>query len=840
MTAVLRLLLAAWLLGIASVATAQVGSLLSPDSGAEESAPTEEPADPAAGQSLENLRAAADDLPLAFDDLPEWEETANRVETALEAGRVSTATLDDLRAQLSVWRDRFLSRQGINAERIETLREQIAALGEPSEQEDPRVTARREALIERRERLSAPGDLAAEAHARADGLISEIDAIIRDRQAAQLTKRVQTPLLPAGWVRAFTDVVDGYRAIRNEISANWSNPVRREAAIGALPVVLLSLSVGLLLLARGQRWTERLEGRVTTRSKRGRGVWRFVISLGKVVLPMLGVMLVVFGVMALGLVGRRGLDILQDLPLAALIPIVGHWISRLLFLPTVAGTDPALDIPEEYRGKATRLMTLLGYVVGATLLVTDFMEATGFDADSRGVVTFVLGVLLVVPLLRVAAILRKSAVEDEVEASDEDQNPARSFRFVMRRLLARVLLVMGVVGLAVGALGYVAALELIVVPAAITLYVLGLLIVLQRLSVDLYTLLSGIDDGAQDALIPVLIGFALAIASLPVLALVWGARQTDLTEIWTRFQEGFSLGETHISPTDFLTFAVVFVLGYTVTRLLQGALRSSILPRTRIDIGGQNAIIAGVGYLGIFLAAVIAITTAGIDLSGLAIVAGALSVGIGFGLQNIVSNFVSGIILLIERPISEGDWIEVGGQMGYVRDISVRSTRIETFDRTDVIIPNADLVSGQVTNWTRGNSVGRVIVPVGVAYGTDTAEVERILMEVAEGHPLVLANPAPAVIFQGFGADSLDFEIRAILRDVNWVLSVKSEMNHEIAKRFAEAGIEIPFAQRDIWLRNPEALRGRDPASAELEADPQDTEPADPADGPDTDSGEAG
>ena len=389
----------------------------------------------------------------------------------------------------------------------------------------------------------------------------------------------------------------------------------------------------------------------------------------------------------------------------------------------------------------------------------------------------------------------------------DDEQFRISFSRRLPNLIYRLLLISIFLAPILVSVGYVYAGQELTKSIILSLGLLLTVIIIQDYVIDLYLLVLGEEKDNRDQLVPILLSFVLLLISLPFFAVIWGVRQQELFEIWSNFQSGFELGTIKLSPGLILGFLIIFTIGYMVTRFIQSALKSTVLPRTSMDSGAQTAIISGVGYVGIFLAAIIAFSTTGLDLSSLAIVAGALSVGIGFGLQNIVSNFVSGIILLIERPVSVGDWIEVSGKMGYVRDISVRSTRIETFDRSDVIIPNADLVSGVVTNYTRGNTVGRLIIPVGVAYGTETKVVEAILKEIAEAHPKILKDPGPSVVFQGFGSDSLDFEIRAILGDVNWMLSIKSEINHQIAERFAKEGIEIPFAQRDIWIKNPDSLK---------------------------------
>ncbi|MEM9814229.1 MAG: mechanosensitive ion channel domain-containing protein, partial [Pseudomonadota bacterium] len=309
-------------------------------------------------------------------------------------------------------------------------------------------------------------------------------------------------------------------------------------------------------------------------------------------------------------------------------------------------------------------------------------------------------------------------------------------------------------------------------------------------------------ESASFGLLPVLAGFVILCAGLPIAALIWGARESDLFATWVFLRDGFAVGDSRISAGDALRLILIFAVLVSLTRFLQAVLRRAVLPRTSLDIGGQNAVVTGVGYLGITSAALAAITATGLDLSNIALVAGALSVGIGFGLQSIVSNFVAGIILLVERPIKQGDWIEVSGYSGYVRKISVRSTRIETFDRSNVIVPNQDLIAGTVLNYTHGSMVGRLIVKVSVAFGTDTKAVERVLHEIAQAHPMVLRNPEPAILFMGIAADRYEFEIRAILRDVNWVLNVRSDFNHAITRRFSEEGIVVPHVQTDVHVRS--------------------------------------
>lgn len=733
----------------------------------------------------------------------EWRNTADRAERVIDANRASDAALEVLRSRLVEYREIFHADRSKNTERIETLQSQLKVLGDaPENGDEPSDIAEvRDALQTQLVKLNVPKIIAEQAHSRANGLISEIDQIIRDRRGETLLKRGPTPLNPEYWPIAWRDFSNAWSSLYNETYKGLTSDTAYEKIRANLPMILFLLAAGLTLIIRGRAWSRHAGEALRSYGGRGTGVWTFVVSLLQVALPFIGVNLLVQCLSNSGIVGIQGELLLESVPQWALIYFAYHWLAQRVIASQLE--EDLIPVSPEVRVETRFLIECLGFMLVLQSMVDDFMRFQTSSPVTDAVLAFPVIAATALILARLNRIgLRRKPQSDEAGTVIA----AGASRII--RLIRRVSYLLAYVAPLLAAVGYLNAAEALIYPAVLTLSLLAALVLLHRFIGDLYGFVGGKGKDARDTLLFVLTGFVLAILSLPVFALFWGARVADLTEIWANFLNGFEFGDTRISPTIFLTFVLVFAVGYVATRLFQASLRNSLLPKTRIDPGGQNAIVSGFGYLGIIVSAILAVTWAGLDLSSLAIVAGALSVGIGFGLQTIVSNFVSGIILLIERPVSKGDWIEVGGIMGYVRDISVRSTRIETFDRSDVIVPNSDLISGTVTNYTRGNTVGRVIVPVGVAYGTDPRRVENILFEIAKAHPMVLANPGPSVVFQGFGADSLDFEIRAILRDVNWVLSVKSDMNYQIAQRFEEEGIEIPFAQRDIWLRNPEALRG--------------------------------
>ncbi|MDT8441793.1 MAG: mechanosensitive ion channel [Desulfuromonadales bacterium] len=289
-----------------------------------------------------------------------------------------------------------------------------------------------------------------------------------------------------------------------------------------------------------------------------------------------------------------------------------------------------------------------------------------------------------------------------------------------------------------------------------------------------------------------------------------------LLVVWRLFPDGrtaweslmgvsFRYGELTLSlETLFLIFCILY-LSLIVSWFLQAILETQVLVPRGFELGVRDSIKRLTHYSLVLFGLVTALGLAGIGLEKFALLAGALGVGIGFGLQNIVNNFVSGLILLFERPVKVGDTINIDEQWGTINKIGLRSTVVETLDRAEIIVPNSELISQKVTNWTFSSNVSRIVLPVGVAYGSPLDKVLEILLHAAREHADVLADPQPSAIFTGFGDSSIDFELRVWVADIGKRLKVKSDLGQIIDRLFRQEEIVIPFPQRDLHLRGVDA-----------------------------------
>lgn len=265
------------------------------------------------------------------------------------------------------------------------------------------------------------------------------------------------------------------------------------------------------------------------------------------------------------------------------------------------------------------------------------------------------------------------------------------------------------------------------------------------------------------------------------------------------------LGESQITAWTIAYIFLLLILLYTITNRMKRWVVDRVFAKSHIEYGTRQAIGTIVAYSIVVIGTLVILDSAGINLSALTIVAGALGIGIGFGLQNVTTNFISGIIVLLERPIKVGDRVQVEGAAGDVVKISLRATTIVTNDNIAVIVPNSEFISSKVINWSYRNPDVRCNFPISVAYGTDPELVRDVLLEIAENHPGVLKDKKPDVLLDQFGDSGVNFILRVWTTTYTSKPAVlRSEINYEIAKKFEQHGIQIPFPQRDVFVRGGE------------------------------------
>jgi small-conductance mechanosensitive channel len=733
-----------------------------------------------------------------------WTATADRGDETVNDQGVSTEALERLRESLVKQRSEALAAEQERQPLVDELNQRLQALGPaPAEgaEEAAEIANLRRDLNQKLAEAQAPVLAAQEAYRRTDALIGSIDRIIRARFSAELLSRGPSPLRPGTWLSAADELATRAGEYRRSVAQDFSDPAERERVLMRAPFYVLVIAAGVAAAFWVRnRALEIIERRLSVDPGGKSAAAMFALrNLVPLVVPVVAAGLVFA---AFDPAPQRGPARFFSLPSFVLVLIAAGWLAASLFAP-VRSTYRLLPLDDADARRAVRVTMLIGIALSASYLFTALALSWNLTPTTQTALQFPLVLVGALGLWRISRLITRvegRLGEGTGPTSRLDPTTATIIRRFMQ-IAARVIRIIAVVAPLLAAAGYLPAAGFLVFRSAMTLALIGgAYVVFDVLNNSAHALMRSPKAPSEEpgGLLPVAFATLVVAGALPLLAMTWGARPSDIADFWTMMREGVSLGGIRLSAGAVLTLVIVFAIGVAVVRLLQTVLRGTVLPRTKLDAGSRNAVLAGVGYIGFAIAGLAAVAAAGLNLSSLAIVAGALSVGIGFGMQNIVSNFVSGIILLVERPVKEGDWIEVGGFAGYVRGINVRSTEIETFDRASVILPNSDLIAGTVLNRTHSGMSGRLQVPVSVAYDTDPKKVEAILLDIAEGHPLVLLEPAPRVLLLELGADAMGFELRCWLRDVNFSLSARSDMNFEIIERFRQADIRIPFYGRDM------------------------------------------
>ncbi|MGE0183294.1 MAG: mechanosensitive ion channel family protein [Parvularculaceae bacterium] len=642
-----------------------------------------------------------------------------------------------------------------------------------------------------------------------------------------ILRRDVSLMTPSLWTKA-ADEASSLGAAFARFFDNWSQSrANRGGVLLNVAALIGAFLASLLLIGPVRDWlrrvvTSRIEAHEPTPARRVAVAGARMLA--RLIPGVFGGLIVIETSRALGLLGAEGVPVAQSIWIALVAYLVVDGFTGGLFSPTAPAWRLA-DMEAAKGKRASALLIAIVFIVGAKSVIVEIARTAG-GADSfsdivRGVAAILVGgVLFLICEKRLWVNKPDKAADAGANAAggeardEEDGSPWPALRFIGR--------IFGILIMAAAFAGHINLADF----AATRLYYAAIILSIawfvraalketaawadRRLRSDRSAGRADDENYAFQFWIGAGIDFALLIALTPLLFILAGVDASAVRAFILRALVGFRIGGVVISLADIFLALTVFVGILMATRVLQGALQRGPLAHSRIDSGIKNSLTTLFGYAGLVIAAIAGLGVLGLDLSNLALIAGALSVGIGFGLQSIVNNFVSGLILLFERPIKAGDWIVTASGEGIVKKISVRSTEIETFDRAAIIVPNSELIASTVTNWTHKNALGRIRVAVGVSYDSDPELVREILLKVANDHPLIVRYPEPFVVWEDFGASSLDFEVRAFLSDIGKGLQVRTDLRYAIFKAFKEKGIEIPFPQQDVYIKSaPESVKPR-------------------------------
>jgi potassium efflux system protein len=769
---------------------------------------------PAAPQAA-TPQAAASPTPLPEERPPEADLEAFKTELDdISKGFEEAHTEDELlalRQRLAPLRDQMRQRAGLLEPRLKEVTDRLTELGAVplfgAAPEDATVAGERSRLNAAQGEFDNAVKQARLLSGRADELADRINARRRQIFTDRLFAHSANLFDPSFWTNAVAAVPAEFRTV-SSILRTWRVVAQASydptsvmaaaatlAAIGAVAVVAIF-------------WTRRFTARPAPR--RFDKALRALVVLAAHALAAAGLIAAfVFVLRDYRLIPQPAADLLLGLAAAWAVAGFGRGVAVALFAPGQSGRR-IIPWADQAADSYAAHLSWGAAALGVTILLNALHRASGAPL-APVVATWALFALAFV-LIALHLLWRSAQADFQAETAI-----AAGARLPWLRVLlwpvaiaVAIALVAGYVGfaaflavrlLAVLAVGGALTIALVFVDAFATEVIASDTPRGRRLAA-----LFGVTPNALDlltALVSAVVRLVLIVVAVLVLVGYSGLFADDIVSMFQISRWDLAIGGLSLAPENILAALAILVIGFVAVRAAQRWLETQFLPRTRLDSGLQNSIAALTGYSALVAVLALALGALGIDLQKIALIAGALSVGIGFGLQSVVSNFVCGLILLAERPIRVGDWVVVRNEEGWVRRISVRSTEIETFDRATVIVPNQDFITNVVKNWTHGNTMGRVVVKVRVAFDSDAEKVRELLRACGANHPQVLRAPPPAVFLMGFGDIGLDFELRCLIANVEQSISVATDLRLEILRRFGQHAIRIPFPPHDARPPGP-------------------------------------